>query len=406
MSWARWASLADQVMSNASNWLFTVLVAGIAAPAAFGRFAVGYSVFTFAVSVLRTGLSYQVSMKAGDRDALHEESRRAVGATLAVALPLAVVVLAVVGLGSGTDPALAWGLAVATPFVLTQDLLRYAAVAADRTNAALLSDSLWTALLLVAVALRTQGLLSVSGLVLLWVTGSILAAAILVWALRIAPLLKGAGDWIRRSWRGRVHVVGGGLINGASVPLTAGIVAFVAGPVVAAGVAGAGLLMAPVNSLVAWMSLTLLARASAEDGSRRRAVFLKVGLGAAALAAGWGLMLFFVPESIGHALLGQAWPMSIQAIPVIWIQHALAVLAATGNFYLISIARTRAVLGNGVVVAVARTALGSLAAFLIGSVFAAATAETLAMAVWLGAVIWYLRPRDGADAKVRAATVS
>lgn len=406
MSWARWASLADQVMSNASNWLFTVLVAGLAAPAAFGRFSVGYAVFTFAVSVLRTGLSYQVSMKAGDRAALHEESRRAIGATLAIALPLAVVVLVVVGLGPGTDPALAWGLAAATPFVLTQDLLRYAAVAAERTNAALLSDSSWTALLLVAVFLRTQGRLSVGGLVLIWAAGSVLAAAILVWALRIAPLMEGAREWVRASWRGRAHVVGGGLINGASVPLTAGIVAFVAGPEVAAGVAGAGLLMAPVNALVAWMSLTLLARAAVHDGPRKRAVFLKVGLGAAALAATWGLMLFFIPEALGHTLLGQAWPEAVRAVPVVWIQHAIAVLAATGNFYLISIQRTRAVLGNGVVVAVARTAFGSLAAIVIGTVFAAATAETLAMAVWLGAVIWYLRPKADADTMIRAATAS
>lgn len=403
MSWARWASLADQVMSNASNWLFTVLVAGLATPAAFGRFSVGYAVFTFAVSVLRTGLSYQVSMKAGDQEALHEESRRAVGATLAVALPLALIVLSVVGLGSGTDPALAWGLAAATPFVLTQDLLRYAAVAAERTNAALLSDSTWTAFLLVAVALRTQGQLSVGALVLLWAGGAVAAAAILVWALRIAPLVKGAGQWVRASWRGRAHVVGGGLINGASVPLTAGIVAFVAGPEVAAGVAGAGLLMAPVNALVAWMSLTLLARAAVQDGPRRRAVFLRVGLGAAGLAAAWGLTLFLLPEGLGQTLLGQAWPQAVQAIPVVWVQHAVAVLAATGNFYLISLGRTHAVLGNGVVVAVARTALGSIAALAIGTVLAAATAETLAMAVWLIAVIWYLRPKAGADATIRAA---
>ena len=406
MRMARWTSLADQVMSNASNWIFTVLVAGLTTPAVFGRFAVAYSVLTFAVAALRTGLGYQVSMKAGDRAGVHEESSRAVGATLATAPALALVVLAVAGMGPGTDSALALGLAVGTPFVLIQDLLRYSAVAARRTEAALVSDTAWTVLLLVAVVLRTQGRLDVGVLISLWVIGSVVATAILFWALRIAPLLRGAGRWVRDSWRGRAHLMSGGLVAGASVPITAGIVALVAGPEVAAGVAGAGLLMAPVNSLVAWMSLTLLARAAIQGGAKKASVSVKVGAGAALLAALWGLTMLLVPDDFGRILLGEAWPKAAEAMPIVWIQHAVAVLAATGNLFLISAGRTRAVLGNGVAVAIARTGLGWIAAVTVATVLAAAVAETLAMAIWLASVFWYLRPKAGTGGLIRTATMS
>jgi len=405
MRLARLIPLADQVMSNASNLLFTVLVAGLTAPATFGRFAVAYSVLTFGVAAWRNGLGYQVSMKAGDWSAVQEESNRAVWATLAITPAFAVVVLAVAGIGQSASAELAWGLAVATPFVLVQDLLRYAAVAARRTSAALVSDSVWTVLLLVALTLRILGRLDVTTLISLWVAGSVIAAATLLWALRITPLVRGTGAWVRTSWRGRAHLIGGGLIAGASVPITAGIVALVAGPEVAAGIAGAGMLMAPVNSLVAWMSLTLLATAVVQEESRQTRVFVRVGLGVAGLAAIWGLALLLVPATIGQIVLGQAWAQVAQALPVVWLQHGLAVTAATGNLYLISIRRTQAVFGNQVVVAISRTALGWIAAGTFATVLAAATAETLAMAIWLGAVLWYLGPGRGHPSMVPTATV-
>jgi O-antigen/teichoic acid export membrane protein len=388
---ARWAPLADQVLANASNALFTVLVAGVAAPAAFGRFAVGYAIVAFAVGAWRSGLGYQVSMKAGDPEAVRTEARRAVGATAVAAPLLGVVALAVIGIGPAGDPTLAWGLALATPFVLLQDLLRFAAVAAGRAIVALASDAAWTALLVVAVGLRVVGRLDAVTLVALWASGAVVGTVILAVSLRVAPKVSGSLAWARESWRMRIHLVGGGLVAGASVPITAGIVALVAGPEIAGGVAGAALLMAPVNSLVAWLSLTLLARAAVVAEGRKAALFLKAGLGTAALTLLWGLVLLAVPESLGRILLGDTWLFVAQGVPVIGLQYAVAVLAATGTLFLVATGKTRAVLVTGIVVAVARVGFGWIAATIWGTVLAAVLAESLAMAVWTTSVLPNLR---------------
>jgi O-antigen/teichoic acid export membrane protein len=381
-----WVPLADQLLANASNFLFTILVAGEASPEAFGRFAVGYSVVVFAVGMWRSGLGYQVSLKAGDHLALAGEARMALGATAATSPFLALVVLVVAGVGPGSSVVLAAGLALATPFVLAQDLLRYTAVAANRAGVALASDSAWTGLLGVAVVLRMAGSLEAGSLILLWAGGAALGTAILAVGLRIAPRLAGAREWIGRSWRGRTHLVTQGVVVGASVPITTAVIALLAGPEVAGGVAGAGVLMAPVNSLVAWLSLTLLAGVAQLPEARKVRAAASAGVATALLTIGWGSLLLLVPDQLGEVVLGQTWQAASEALPVVGTQYAIGVLAGTGTLLLVSLGRTRAVMSTGFAVATARVALGWVAASTFATVFAAAVAETIAMMVWLGAV--------------------
>lgn len=386
----RATSLADQVLANASNALFTFLVAGAASPAAFGRFAVGYAVLAFGVSAWRTGLSYQISMKAGDPAAVRDESRSAVAASLIAAPFPALLVLVVTGTGPLTDPALAWGLAIATPFVLTQDLLRYAAVAANRARAALISDSVWTALLGAAVLLRVLERLDTATLVALWTGGAAVATLLLLWALRLMPRFTGVRSWISESWKGRSHLLGGGLIAGASVPVTSALVAVIASPEVVGAFTGAGQLMAPVNSLLAWLSLTLLAHGAAAEPSRKVRVFAKTGGIAAGLTLAWSLMLILLPEPIGTALLGETWVNVVPVLPIAAAQYTISVLAGTGDLLLMSMGRTRQVLNNGLVVAGARIGLSCAGAALFGTAIARSLAEALTMVAWLGSVARYL----------------
>ena len=393
MRFARWVPLADQVMANASNALFVLLVAGASSSSAFGRFAVGYSVLVFAVGVWRNGLSYHVSLRAGDSAGLEDESNRAVAVTLLTSPVLAALILVIVGIGPGANPALAWGLALATPFVLTQDLLRYSAVAAGRAPIALVSDSAWTGFLVVALVLRIQGQLTASELIGLWVVGAVVACGILGLALRTSPRFAGSRTWIRQSWLGRTHLVTAGVISGLSVPVTAAVVAVLAGPAVAGGIAGAGVLMAPTNTLVAWLSLTLLARAAHLSDQDSRATFIRAGLATAALTLVWGFALLLVPDWLGEALLGQTWPSSAEAIPIVGLQYGVGVLASTGGLLLVALGLSRAFLASALVVAIARVCFGWVAAATVATVFSVAVAETLAMGMWLACVLLYLRPR-------------
>lgn len=389
---ARLAPLADQVLANTSNWLFTVLVAGLTSSATFGRFAVGYTALTFAIAVWRNGMGYQISMQAGDIDSIRQESSRATAATLLLAPPLGLLILVVAGIGPSADLTLAIGLAVATPFVLVQDLLRYSAVASNRAAAALASDAVWAALIVAAIPLRIAGRLDLTTLISLWVVGSMLGTAIIVWALRIAPKLRNLRQWLGQSWRGRTHLVGGGLIAGASVPLNSALIAAIAGPEIAGGVVGAVVMMAPLNALVAWMSLTLLARSSLLDQRGKMRLFARTGAFMAALSVAWGFSLLLVPAPVGQVLLGQVWLSAANVMPLVGIQYAFSLAATTANLWLVAEGNTPPVLINGIVVALARLALGAIAAATVSTVLAAVVAETVAMAIWVVVALLQLRP--------------
>lgn len=390
MRFVRWTALVDQVLSNASNSLLVFLIAGTSAPESFGRFAVGYSMLAFAVGMWRNGLGYQISLRADDEDAVHIESRRALAASIAISPIIAIPVFLFTALGPGGDTGLALGLALATPFVLTQDVLRYSAVAAGDAWSALQSDLAWTVFLLEALALRMTGQ-GAGTLIFLWLAGAVVATGVLLWRRRLVPIFEGSFHWMADSWRGRAHLVAGSLVAGASVPLTAAIVAWIAGPAVTGGTAGAGVLMAPTNSLVAFMTLTLLASASGIAPARRYGLFRRAGLAAAVMTLGWGFILMLIPDWLGTALLGETWDLSQQAVPLIGLQYALGVLAQVATLLLVSLELNRKSHATSWVIAVARVFLGAGSSLIAATVFSVTAGQTLAMAIWLVACLWLLR---------------
>lgn len=387
----RWVTFVDQVLANASNALFTILVARMASPATFGQFTVGYAVLAFAVLGWRNGLGYQVSLRAGNEAAVHREMNRAVAVSLLVGPLIALVVLLVIQAGEAGSLELALGVAIATPFVLTQDLLRYAAVAAHRVRSALASDVVWTAALGVAVVLLVLDRLTLTLLVTLWTGGAIAATALLVIQLKVRPRRAGLGGWVRASWRGRTQLISGALTSGGAAPIAAGIVAATAGPQIAGGVAGAGTLMAPVNALMAWLSLTLLANTAAVDAKAKRVAFVKASIAAAAVTIPWGLVLLAFPDALGTMLLGETWFYTKQALPLVGLQYALSAMANVGILLLISFGRTRSVLTNGIISAVARIACWTFAGTMVGSVLSVTIADATTMAIMLIAVLVQLR---------------
>lgn len=385
----RWA-LVDQVLANASNALLVFLIAGGSSPQSFGRFAVGYATLAFAVGVWRNGLSYQVSLTSGSPDELPIETGRAVAASLAAAPAVAIPVLLITGLGSGGDAALAWGLALAVPFVLTQDTLRFSSVAAGDGQTAVFSDAVWGAFLLVAVALRFNGY-GATPVIALWLVGAITATAVIMRRRRVLPLFRGSLGWIAHSWKGRAHLVAGSVVAGLSVPVTAALVAMLAGPDVTGGLAGAGLLMAPTNSLVAFLGLTLIARSAAAARPQKRGMFARAGLLTAALTLVWGLLLLFIPDPLGAALLGDTWYLSKQALPVIGPQYAVGVLAQVATLRLVSAGSNRAVHVTSWVLGLVRVTAGATAALAFGTVLSVATGEACAMLIWLACTLWFIR---------------
>lgn len=383
-------ALIDQVLSNASNALLVFLIAGSSSPSEFGRFAIGYSVLAFAVAVWRNGLGYQVSLKAGDVPGLRSESGRAVAVSVVGSTVVSALIFLMMSIGSGADLWLATGLALATPFVLTQDVLRFAAVASGRARDALGSDLVWTVFLCVAVPLRIAGK-SAQSILALWMLGAVVATVLILWRLQIAPMFDGALEWVKSTWRGRAHLVMGSVVSGVSVPISSTVVAVLAGPAVTGGVAGAGILMAPTNSLVAFQTLTLLAKGATLPADERRRQFTRAGAITAAVTLCWAALIPFLPDQVGVGLLGETWNLSQQAFPLVGVQYAVGVMAQIVALLLISLGLYAASHLASWVLAISRVLLAAATSMLVASVFAITAGQTVAMIIWFLSLVWLFR---------------
>ncbi len=385
-------TFADQVVSNASNALIALLVAGASSSATFGLFAIAWSVSNFLVGLYRNAFAVHLSLAADNSEKLRSEMSGTVTA-ITLSAPLAVGLVILGGfLGTGTIGAVVILLGIASPIILVQDSLRYAAIAEGRAALALLSDSVWLIASLGGVAWRILGAPSAAGLLAMWCLGAAAAAAILLLGLRPGFDITGIPSWLKETVGNRMDLALGGLVNAASVPICAILIGALAGSTVIATIAGGGQLMAPVNTAVAFLSLGLLPRATQLARPKRVALFLRA---AALISAGtllWTAVLWFLPDSWGAALLGQTWASTHSIIWVFGIQYAIGTFAITGAVLLTSLGLTRSVMFQGLGSGLGRVGVVAAVAAAIGTAFALSAAEAALLLV-SGVAVWWIALR-------------
>jgi O-antigen/teichoic acid export membrane protein len=195
-------TLGDQVLSSVSNVLAVILVARAVSAEDFGTFALGYSVMTFVLALTRSYFGIRVSLNT-DRVHARAHSRDLVGAIAILAPAMMVVVFVVSRLAAGSGAAVGVLLivAIATPVVCMQDVLRFGAVASGHPKAAVWSDGIWVVLMLVPFALGTR--LDPAQVMTLWLFAALAALAVALLSLRILPDLR--GGWRELKTR---HAVG------------------------------------------------------------------------------------------------------------------------------------------------------------------------------------------------------
>jgi O-antigen/teichoic acid export membrane protein len=351
-------SAVDQALSSVSNVLAVVLVARSSSPDDFGRFTVVYAALSLVLSAVRAYFGNRISL-APDSAAARGRSGDVLGAVLWLSLLLAAVV-GVTGVLAAGPSRVVLVVALATPLVCLQDMVRFGAIAQGRQGVAVVSDLVWTVCLVVALVLGGEFASWES--VAVWAVGAALALVVGAALLRQAPRLR--GGWLElRRWdpMSASLLYGRVAISAASFVLLT-VVAAVLAPAAAGALRGARTLLGPVNSAVSLVGISLtpvlVRRPRAQDA--RAGTLLAAILIALVLAI--GVVLLVIPDAWGEQLLGQSWEGAREVLP--WTVLEYCVLCVTTALLLISRVRdaVRSVTSQQTVMAVLTLVAGVTAA--------------------------------------------
>jgi O-antigen/teichoic acid export membrane protein len=318
-----WA-LADQVLASATNFLLGLIVARTVGARDLGGFSVAYATFTLSLGAVRAiaGDLLVVRYTGVSAEEWRQGLRRSAGTALMVGTLVGAGCLVaglIVGEPSRTILAI---VGISLPFLVVQDVWRFAFFARGRGLAAFLNDSVWAVALFAGFAiLRYADVSSVAWFTSTWAASGALAAIFGVFQLRVLP----TGPWTAIKW---LHghrdlaprffaefVVGTGVSS---------LVLFAVGALAGLGELGqlrAGeIALGPLNVL--FLGAGLVATAEGVRllrESRKRLVVGCVWLSAAVTAGvlAWGAVVFVLPRSAGELVLRGNWDAARSLLPIL-----------------------------------------------------------------------------------------
>lgn len=294
----------DQALSSLSNVVFMIALARVADTAVFGALSLAYAGTVFGLGVLRGSLGTLAATDSVGRLALKTPLKMAIAwaaATSAITLSLAMLV--------GLSPAYL-ALALGPLLVFPQDLLRYAAIARGRVRAAASADAIW---LVLSVGILGWTLLpSSSGhdlaVVVVWLAGAGMALTVLAIALlRGQREDENSAAVDARELRTLIPLA---LLSTAVPLMLAAIIAAVLGSSDVAAVRGGSTLIGPVSLLLSAVPLVVLPLVAQARGTAGTNLARAQSVIMLAFVIAWGLMVLFLPDRTGTALLGPTWPLT------------------------------------------------------------------------------------------------
>lgn len=325
--------LLDQGISSATNLLAVLAVAASLNASGFGIFSVVYGGLTLALGLGRSYLGLPIALE----ESLSRRRRRAYDGSFTLVVvasaPMAVL-LGTLGWAVAAGHDLAWigfFVAVATPFVVVQDLGRFEAMAQGRQWLALASDGLWlfgaAALWVFREHLTTQGVLWT------WVATIMLAAAVVTvplrprwdWPTALSLVVPGRGA--RESASIAVLLsAGGSMIVGL-------VVAAGFGPAGAGALRGAGTLMGVINTLIAFLDFGVLIRLAKKSRAEDRRVLCRMLIAYLGVLGGWTAILLLIPSSWGELILGETWAGTRTILPITAVEYIALISVAVMGIY-------------------------------------------------------------------------
>ncbi len=294
-------------------------------PHGFGHFALAYAVLIALLALVRGVWGTPISLAGSPRASLHEAGRSLSAALMAAPIMMVLVAGPTLLITQGDNWPVVVLVALAAPIVYGQDLCRFAAVSADRPGVAAVSDGIW----LGAVALGYAFQPGPHAALGMWLAGAGVGLLIAMLSLRLRPRLW-LGARALRSWHSTgvgVAVVNVSLQVGSYIVLALATVAV--GASSAAALRGASSVMAPVNTLIGFMSLGLLPMLHRLPEHRQFGMVARIAALILALTAAWCAVLLVLPPSVGRLMLGDTWPLARQILPWTSLETVLLVVGIT-----------------------------------------------------------------------------
>jgi len=332
--------LADQLLSSATNFLLAVLVARTVGARDLGAFSVAYATFTFSLGAVRAiaGELLVVRHSAVSADDWREGVAKSAGTALIAGVIVGVGSL-IAGAGAGEPSRTVLSIVgLALPFLLVQDVWRFAFFARGRGSAAFLNDVVWVVTMFAAFALlRHYDVLSVAWLTLGWASAGALAAIVGVFQVKVLPSgPMAAVRWLRRHREIAPRFFAEFVVSSGVSNLTLFAIGGVAGLGELGRLRAGEIALGPLTVLFAGAGLVATpegVRLLRESPRRlvRGCRWLSLALATGVLA--WGAVILVVPRTIGEFLLRANWDAARPLLPpllIALIGYALSFGAWTG----------------------------------------------------------------------------
>ncbi len=308
-----WA-FADQVLSSGTNFLLGVLVARTVGVRDLGAFSVAYATFTFSLGAVRAiaGELLAVRHSAVSADEWREGVTRSAGTALMAGIVVGAGCL-IAGAGA-VEPfrSVLSIVGLSLPFLLVQDVWRFAFFARGRGSAAFLNDVVWVAVMFVVFALlRYYDVSSVAWLTLGWASAGCLAAIVGVFQLKVLPSDPlSAARWLRGHRELAPRFVAEFLVSSGVSNLTLFAIGGIAGLGELGRLRAGEIALGPLTVLFAGAGLVATpegVRLLHESPGRllRGCRWLSLALVAGVIT--WGAVVSIVPRGIGELLLRANW---------------------------------------------------------------------------------------------------
>lgn len=268
------ATIADQVVSSASNFLVGVFVARMAGPEEFGAFALALTVWLTVAGVHRA-LVTDPLLIGGNAGAGSSDARVRSGIAAEVLLGVCGgIVASFIGgalLLAGARPLGEAALALAPwlVFLLVQDYWRWVAFMRGEPARALVNDVVYVTVQIAALSvLASAGYRTSGSAIVAWGLGAACGSLLGLRQFGLRPCLRGGRAYLRQAWpTGRWLLTDFGASYGATQAYLF-VVAAVVGPVGLGALRAAQGLMGPTNIVVfGGSSIALPSAVTARDRS-------------------------------------------------------------------------------------------------------------------------------------------
>jgi hypothetical protein len=389
-------SLTDQGLSSLTNFALTILVARSVTTGGFGAFELTASIYLFFIGASRAvGAEPLMVRHSDDPDSVVvAAAREATGVALVAGLVTGPVCLVIGGLLDDPSGPAIQALGLCLPGLLLQDSWRYVFFAAGRPAKAAANDGLWAVSQLFIVGwLLWRGDPSIAAFVLAWGASATIAAVAGAAQAGLVPRPLAVTSWLRRHRDLAPRFLGEFAVGLGSAQLSLWLIGVLGGLSILGALRAATVLIGPFRILLiaapgaAIPELVRIRNTSLRRFTRAVAV---ISWTLAVLIAAWGVAVWFLPASIGEAVLGDSWDAAHSVllwVTLSWSALGLATGALVGLRVLAAARRSfraRLVIAPSVlVVAVVGVELGDLRGAAAG----------LALASCGSAVVWTLQLR-------------